>query len=757
MTDSIFFFPVRHHSVVASLALRKSINELKPSAVLIEGPSDFNPKMNELYLPHTLPIAIYSFVRNELSQGAYFPLCDYSPEWVALQTAKSLQIPAFFIDLPWADLCSIQDVTKDSVHETERFHSDDPFQNNDFISALCKKMGVPRFQDLWEELFEVDLQTQTYEERVAIFCDQVLKESNPPDKTTRMRESFMAFQIRLARTRFTGPVFVVTGGLHSSALRQRMSKPAEPDELYWNDRKTPDCEQGIALTPYSNVRFEAPNGSGIANPGFYEFVWESIQKNEYFDHRPLVRKILVSLRKKGQRIGTADRIAAETMSRALADLRGHKDLWKNDLIDGFRAVLVKDEIARDVGHPLLDTISEVMRGDRIGRLAEGTSLPPIVSDIETILKNYNLLAKRETRTFELDLSQSEQKVQSRILHRLDLLKIAGYSLTKRADAIARKDRDDVREKWEISMQTDFHASCIEASRYGSTLSEAAAGVLNRRIRTETDLELAAACLVDAALAGLGKHTAFLLKRLSELIPIESDFLKVCAALEQISYLYVYDEILKLEKRENLAGILRETYQRSLNLLDRLGATSSQGLEQARSVNIVVRTYEYFSESLTLSSDEIEGILSRISADSEIDPFVRGAVCGARWKLNFADTIVDQLNSFYDPSKLGDFLSGLFLTARETVQRNKNLLTALNDRISDLSYTEFLEALPAIHTAFTFFTPREKHNIGLSLFEILRPGTVETFSNREDPKTVLRAMEFERILFDAAFRYGIRTN
>lgn len=138
---SISFFPVRHHSVAASLALQKLANDLKPSAILIEGPYDFNPKIDELFLPHTLPIAIYSYVRDEsgTSRGAYYPFCNYSPEWVALQTARSLQVPARFIDLPWSEIGSIESISENPASQTVQLYDDDPFWNNDFISKLCKK------------------------------------------------------------------------------------------------------------------------------------------------------------------------------------------------------------------------------------------------------------------------------------------------------------------------------------------------------------------------------------------------------------------------------------------------------------------------------------------------------------------------------------------------------------------------------------------------------------------------------------------
>src|SRR5262249_38070456 len=63
-TDAeVVFFPVRHHSPACARLVRALIGDLSPSALLIEGPSDFNPRIAELELPHQLPIAIYSYVR----------------------------------------------------------------------------------------------------------------------------------------------------------------------------------------------------------------------------------------------------------------------------------------------------------------------------------------------------------------------------------------------------------------------------------------------------------------------------------------------------------------------------------------------------------------------------------------------------------------------------------------------------------------------------------------------------------------------
>src|SRR5262249_59372547 len=83
LAASVVLFPVRHHSPTAARLVRALIEDLRPKAVLIEGPSDFNERIDELYLPHRPPVAVYSYVRRAGfgRRGAYHPFCEHSPEW----------------------------------------------------------------------------------------------------------------------------------------------------------------------------------------------------------------------------------------------------------------------------------------------------------------------------------------------------------------------------------------------------------------------------------------------------------------------------------------------------------------------------------------------------------------------------------------------------------------------------------------------------------------------------------------------------
>ena len=57
-------------------------------------------------------------------------------------------------------------------------------------------------------------------------------------------------------------------------------------------------------------------------------------------------------------------------------------------------------------------------------------------------------------------------------------------------------------------------------------------------------------------------------------------------------------------------------------------------------------------------------------------------------------------AFAEPSRLGDFLTGLFGLAREATQRQIGLILGIDELIAGYSAETFLEALPSLRLAFT---------------------------------------------------------
>jgi hypothetical protein len=138
--------------------------------------------------------------------------------------------------------------------------------------------------------------------------------------------------------------------------------------------------------------------------------------------------------------------------------------------------------------------------------------------------------------------------------------------------------------------------------------------------------------------------------------------------------------------------------------------------------------------------------------------VRGAALGARWSLGAAggDEVRAALLSFARPEHLGDFLTGLFALAREQVQRQRDLVLNFHDLISRYGDDDFLAALPALRLAFTYFTPREKHHLALTLRKGLgMENEPPTAALAVGVETAARALALEARLAETLEKYGLR--
>ena len=750
LDSPIVFFPVRHHSPACARLVRELALELKPAAILIEGPSDFNSRLDELTLPHKLPIAIYTFTQlsNGKRRGAFYPYCIYSPEWQAIQVGQELDALVRFIDLPWSEIATAE--------TTINRYGDREFKQSNYVATLCEKLGVEDFDNLWDTLFEIDshLTPTQYLERCHQFCFHVRNSEEHISETDARREAFMAQEIYRAREEFDGKIIVVTGGFHSYPLyeiigkKERVKLPILQENL----------ERGIALTPYSYERLDNLAGydAGMPNPGFYHYIWQSKLGGETAPFPSLIARVAQTLRQRGQVVSAADLIAVETTARGLAALRSHERVWRQDLIDGITGSLVKEELEYGCPHPFLQAVYEVFRGGDRGLLAPGTERPPFVSDLQQLLHEYELEPTPKERKIELDLYKSRDIVRSKILHRLRILELVGYRRSGGSNLAIRDDLSRLWEQWSIVWSPEFEGCCIEASIYGVTLLEAAAAKLLERAETrERDAENAALILLDACLMGLNKLADSFYRQLVELIGQDSDFFKITRALTHLLYLYRYDEVLGTKERQDIGKILVETFQRSLWLLETLGQVKDRETELLQSVKIILETFE---RGIQFDKDLFVGVFERVSADNAQIPLLRGVATGVLWVLHAAtkEQIIAGLRYFSEPLQLGDFLTGFFSIAREIIQRHGELMLSINEPIMGYNEEEFLEALPGLRLAFSYFTPREKYHIARTLLKALGMEDSEPVTNLEvSPQMAANVMAFEAKLFKLLERYGVR--
>jgi hypothetical protein len=833
----ILFFPVRHHSPAAARLVRQLIIDRSPAAVLIEGPSDFNDRLDELLLPHQLPIAIYSYVHtaDNLRRGAFYPFCIYSPEWQALQTARELGIPVKFIDLPWS--------ARTTARTIENCYSDETLKRSDYIHALCEKLGVADFDALWDTLCEIDpaLTLPQYLERCHQFCWHLRQTDVGISTSDLEREAFMVEQIQSARAVYSGQILVITGGFHSSALYAAMedprSIPQPPAQGFLPPTLAGSKEivnKGIALTPYNYDRLDNLTGynSGMPNPGFYHAVWthrqtlpspptplpilgEGSQKpsppaplsclafyvGEPDEREPLpnlgegsqnrriwrgegdgislvqevyrnqiaatlLQQVVKSLRKQKQIASTADLIAVKTLAQGLSDLRGHAEIWRSDLIDGVIGGLVKEDMGQTGTHPFLAAVYQVFRGSDRGRLAPGTPLPPIVEDIHQRLQALDLFPTATKRSIDLDLTPDSQlksppeRHKSALLHGLRLLQIQGIQRTDGTNFTTRNDLTKIWERWQLHWTPDFDSSSIEASIYGATVIEATIAKLQERANSiERNAETATLLLLDAALAGVDECLD-LADKLVELIRQEANFLSLARSIHHLLYLYRYDEVLGTAKQAHIAELLAEAFQRGLWLLDSLGTPTGDEDLLLKGLGNLLEAYERSGQLLAPYRSQFIQILDRVSQDVRQLPSIRGGAIGALWILGETpmERILETLRYYAQPERLGDFLAGLFHIARETTQRDSNLVLSIDELLLAYSDDEFLEALPALRLAFSYFAPREKNNIANTLIRSTEAGELATADLLNIPlgaDVAIEAIAFESRLFGLLDRYGIR--
>jgi hypothetical protein len=159
-------FGVRHLSPAAGHHLHAVLDELRPTAVLVEGPADATDQIKHLVHKETRPpLALLAYTRERPVRSILYPLADYSPEWVALTWAVRNKAEVRFIDLPavvFLELHRAKEVEDDAKPQAAKTsehtlaYLDDPYEA---IAQLC---GDPDHETWWEKHFEHTTQPDAY-------------------------------------------------------------------------------------------------------------------------------------------------------------------------------------------------------------------------------------------------------------------------------------------------------------------------------------------------------------------------------------------------------------------------------------------------------------------------------------------------------------------------------------------------------------------------------------------------------------------
>ncbi|MDR7279876.1 DUF5682 family protein [Catenuloplanes atrovinosus] len=707
----ITFIGVRHHSPACARLVDETIRAVRPAYVLVEGPVEMNARIGELLLGHQLPIAVFSsYADGERHHASWAPFCDYSPEWTALTAGRAVGAELRFIDLPaWHP----------AFADRRNRYADAEQRYAEVIDRLCREFAVDNVDTLWDHLFEV-AEPDGLAERLAAYFDLIRGEAEAGADDVA-REAYMASWIRRTR-REAGdrPIVVVTGGFHRPALVRLAALPGDDEPV---EHALPaDASGGSYLVPYSFRRLDSFDGyqSGMPSPAYYQRLFED-GLEAAADH--LLAAVVARLRGRGQRLSTADLIAATASAAGLALVRGHRHRSRTDVLDGLASALLDE--ALDVPlpwstrgtpapgtHPVVVEMVAALSGDRTGRLHPDTPAPPLVHHAVAELARHDLDRDGNRR---LDLARDDEREVSRVLHRLRILGVPGF--TRRSGPRTGIDPQPV-EEWTLARDDRRLPALIEAGGYGATLGEAAGALLAERVLlVGGDVERLAAVLFDAALAGIPDLPGRVLDAIGRAIGATPEMGPLGRVLEIVLALWRHDRLLGTAGSAPLGTVIAESVARILWLAEGVrGGAAPADLPRIAALAAVRDALVHAGAALDLDRDAALDVAARLALSADAPPDLRGAGFGFGWSLG-AERAGDParvVRGAFTPSSAGDWLAGLFALAREEVLQAGGVLDVLDEAMDAMGDEDFLIALPALRQAFEFFPPRERDTIARHL-------------------------------------------
>lgn len=748
ITPQVVYFPVRHHSPTCAWQIRRWIRQHRPRAVLVEGPDDF-----QSLLPHLLhekcvpPVAIYTHFRlggkaehaADERHAAYYPLAAYSPEWVALREGHAVGAQLRFIDLDYA---SQQHAEREATQQPgalriESLQTEHHFRRSAYLREVARRLGCRDHDELWDHLIEVRGLERSVEQvvaDVAAYCF-FSRQDTPPEVLeadgTLAREAVMAGAIRdvlqAGRVGDARPVLVVTGGFHSVVLPGLVS--AAPSAQKRHEPTT----RHACLTRYTFAQLDALSGyaAGMPQPGYYQAVWEAMERDEAAPLEAVALRMLVNLghaaraRDLSASVSVADEIAALEQARRLAQMREHPGPSREDVWDAVRGCLVKGELGAD-GEAVLALARKIFTGDATGDVPPDSGVPPLVEDFRRVAQARKLpVAFGGAQAVSLEIYKKEtHRETSRFLHRLEFLGVTYGNRRAGPDFLRGFDLRRVIEHWDCQWIPQTETKLIECSAYGASVEEAASARL-REEAARLDDESAegassgVALLIRACLMGLPAAAADLAQRLTDWVGCDASFVSVARAFGQLMLLWQSREPLEASRLALLPKLMDTAYARACQLL---GSGAQFPDEQAHAVangcmlmnSRLAADHDAAGLDPELFWQSLAGLLM---ATNTVPPLLRGATAGllhSAGRLD-VDAVVKAVQGALSPAvgdgaRQVDFLAGLLKTARELAWREPRLQEAVETLFAQWDEAEFLHRLPHLRLAWSDLTPRETDQV-----------------------------------------------
>lgn len=749
----VVYFPIRHHSPACAWHIDRLIRDWQPDAVLIEGPRDATTLAPLLLHEETrLPVAIFTtYIKRKKEHppehyAAYYPFCDYSPEYAAIKTATAIGARVKFIDLTFPEQIAYRQWPDGKVQSLldERY-----LRQSRFLQAACQRTGMRDADDLWDHLYEDDYQRLSSEQfmrHVLAYCALARKDYS---NTMLQAEGCLAREQAMASAiaEEDGRVIVVTGGFHSIALPG--TKPQTPKPL----TVIPE-DALVVLTRYSFDMLDSLNGycSGMPSPEFYQRRWEGQPTAQ------LIVDIGRRIREQGGEISADDEISALTQATRLANFRGHHALSREDLLDGIRSSFIKGAVDVE-GVLVLTHARNILAGSRVGVVSKAAGLPPIVWDFRETAVRFRLkLDGLESYRTTLDLYRKEQhRLISRFLHRLRYLNTPFASCERGPDFVLGENLDRMQEVWNYRWSPMTESHLVEMSMYGGTLEQAAIACLWASFSAAEEAgeggraRQATALIMEACRMGLHQQAQQLLEKTSELIAQDAQFPSLVAALNDVLLLLHLREPLEAGEMHGLQELATAVFRRACFLLQQAGSTPEEEeeamLEALNSLDAAREILLTEADDSTLFQQGLQQIIDAAASNTVLRGGAVGVMASNGWMEH--DALLRQLHghlsSTRDEGTAGiKFIHGLLACYRSLLWQSPEIISGITSVLQPWDEAHFLQQLPLLRLTFASLTPRECDKVAQMVSEHLGTATFTAQMPADiSPTELLYGMEVNR--------------
>ena len=735
---NLHFFPIRHHSPACALHLREALRAIRPAAVLIEGPVDFEPLIGELLAPGVVPpVAMVALADSEGREKdhagtTYYPICSHSPEFIAIQEAKNLGATVRFIDLPSRHPAMLSG-SRERPDEPLLPMRETMFDRGAYVEAMCARAGFRDGLALWDGLFEARARISDWHaffSSVGAYC-AALRAASDPDELradgTLAREVMMRACIREAAANASGPIAVVTGGFHTPALidqQREATRPAEAAAL-----------SNAWLIRYDFRALDRLNGygAGLPLPGFYERVWERLVSVSSDAAGSLTEEILTGFRAHLIASEPALTFSFPTLrsmveaARRLAELRGLPEPGRTELFDAVQSSAIKEEI--EVGrHPLLAAFTTFLQGDRLGDLPPGSRLPPLIERARREARSCGLsLEDAVPKTRELDIYRKPRHRQtSQFLHAMRLVAPSFAERVKGPDRVHGFRADMLLETWTYAWSPAVEASLIERAADGETVRDAATTMLIRRLRDlerdgqSNNAEAAFNLLSIAFDAGIGDADALIaavgaaaredgnLLRLANALLIGQDLNSRAKGMQSDSAVQAFATLLP--------PLLDQLARRIAERLGDLAAVDADNVGEA------IRCLAALAEAMAdpdppFPTEPLRDALRDLTAAHPLDPQLFGAVIALAALIGLIDDAeagrrlsAALAGAFERPGEAIRTLSGVMALAPQLFISDSSVIAAIDGLFGAVDDQGFLTLLPQLRMAFAELSPQETDRV-----------------------------------------------